>query len=92
VAQVGEEGAAPARQILSVYSRRHCHLCEEMIAGLQELQARFAFDVEVVDVDSDPLLSERYGVHVPVLAHGERELCRHRLEPAGVTAYLSSFR
>ena len=41
------------------------------------------FRVEVVDVDCDRL-SERYGEHVPVLAHGERELCRHRLEPAAL--------
>lgn len=63
-----------------------------MIAGLRELQARFAFDVEVVDVDADAALRKEYGLHVPVLVHEERELCRHRLEPAGITAYLSSFR
>ena len=77
---------------LTLYSRRNCHLCEEMIAGLQELQARFAFDVEVVDVGTDTALEERYGTHVPVLAHGTRELCRHRLEPVQLTAYLSGFR
>lgn len=80
------------RPTLTVYSRRHCHLCEEMIAGLQDLQARFAFEVEVVDVDADAVLRKEYGLHVPVLVHEDRELCRHRLEPAGVTAYLSSFR
>ena len=63
-----------------------------MIAGLQELQARFAFAVAVVDVDADAQMTRRYGDHVPVLAHGDHELCRHRFEPAGVTAYLSSFR
>ena len=77
---------------LIVYSRRHCHLCEEMIAGLQALQARFAFHVDVVDVDGQSALTERYGEDVPVLAHGDQELCRHRLEPARVTAYLSNFR
>jgi glutaredoxin len=80
------------RPTLTVYSRRHCHLCEEMIAGVQDLQARFAFEVEVVDVDADAVLRKEYGLHVPVLVHEDRELCRHRLEPAGVTAYLSSFR
>ena len=77
---------------LTVYSRSHCHLCEEMIAGLQDLQARFAFDVEIVDVDGDTTLNARYGDDVPVLAHGGRELCRHRLEPGTVTAYLANFR
>jgi hypothetical protein len=84
----GEAGAPT----LTVYSRRHCHLCEEMIAGLQELQARFAFAVAVVDVDADAQMTRRYGDHVPVLVHGDHELCRHRFEPASVTAYLISFR
>ena len=84
-------GGTP-RVRLTVYSRTHCHLCEEMIAGLQELQARFAFEVGVVDVDADPALAVRYGELIPLLAHGERELCRYRLEPARLTAYLDGFR
>ena len=59
-----------------------------MIAGLQLLQARFHFRIEVVDVDADPALEDRYGEDVPVLLHGERELCRHRLASALVTDYL----
>jgi len=63
-----------------------------MITGLRELQARFRFDVAVVNVDADPALERRYGEKVPVLAHGENELCHYRLDPAAVTAYLSKFR
>jgi glutaredoxin len=73
---------------LTVYSRHDCHLCEEMIAGLQELQARFHFQLQVVDVDADPELERRYGAGVPVLTHGERELCRHFLDRAAVTEFL----
>jgi glutathione S-transferase len=76
----------------TVYSREYCHLCEEMIAGLRELQARFHFVMVVTDVDADPALAERYGEHVPVLAHGERELCRYVLDSGAVTAHLAKFR
>lgn len=76
---------------LTVYSRERCHLCEEMIAGLRQLQARFHFGLVVTDVDSDPALGERYGEHVPVLVHGERELCRFVLDPGAVTAHLEKF-
>ena len=76
----------------TVYSRDYCHLCEEMIAGLEELQSRFRFELAMVDVDGDPELKTRYGEHVPVLAHGDRELCRHQLEVAAVTAYLMEIR
>ena len=74
--------------MLTVYHRPDCHLCEEMIAGLRQLQARFPFDVGVIDVDGDPALAVRYGHSVPVLTHGEVELCRHRIEPARLAAYL----
>ncbi len=59
-----------------------------MIAGLHTLQARFHFDLEIIDVDADPALESRYGEDVPVLAHTGRELCRHRLDPTLITDYL----
>jgi thiol-disulfide isomerase/thioredoxin len=73
---------------LTVYSRSWCHLCDEMIAGLRTLQARFHFSVAIVDVDSDERLEAIYSEDIPVLLHGEHELCRHRLDSARVTDYL----
>jgi hypothetical protein len=80
--------AAAAR--LTLYSRAHCHLCEEMLAALRTLEARHPFTVEVIDVDRDPALAERYGEDVPVLAHGAHELCRHRLDAARASTYLEA--
>ena len=77
---------------LTVYRRTCCHLCEEMIAALHALQGRFHFQLRVVDVDGDPVLERLHGEKVPVLAHGDRELCHYRLDPAAVTAYLADFR
>ncbi|MGE5526264.1 MAG: glutaredoxin family protein [Rhodospirillaceae bacterium] len=80
------DGGAPC---LTVYSRIYCHLCDDMIAGLRALQACHRFEMEVVDVDSDPQLEARYGELVPVLMHGQRELCHYHLDASGVTAYLA---
>jgi hypothetical protein len=77
---------------LTVYSRTYCHLCEEMIAALHSLQGRFHFQLRLVDVDADPALERLHGEKVPVLAHGDRELCHYRLDLAAVTAYLADFR
>ena len=74
---------------LTVYSRHHCHLCDEMIAALREMQGRFRFGLDLVDVDGDPQLARLYGERVPVLAHGGRELCHHRLDIEAVAAYLA---
>ncbi len=74
--------------VLSVYSRNYCHLCEEMIAGLRALQSRHRFDLRIVDVDAEPALEQRYGERVPVLVHGDVELCHYRLDVSAVTDYL----
>jgi thioredoxin reductase (NADPH) len=50
------------------------------------------FPVAIIDVDGDPALKAQYGEHVPVLVAGETELCRHRLDTAKLTAYLSAIR
>jgi thioredoxin reductase (NADPH) len=77
---------------LTVYSRNYCHLCDEMIEALRGLQGLGRFEIAIVDVDADPELTRRHGDKVPVLMHGERELCHYRLEPSAVTAYLSKIR
>ncbi len=60
-----------------------------MIAGLRELQAGARFELEIVDVDSDPALEARYGEWVPVLMGGGSELCHYHLDAAKVNDYLS---
>lgn len=77
---------------LTVYGRRYCHLCDDMIAALQVLQGRYSFEFDVVDVDTDRVLDTSLGERVPVLMHGEHELCHYFLNEAAVTAYLSNLR
>jgi hypothetical protein len=76
-------------QTLTLYSRAHCHLCDEMLGALRNLQGLGRFEVEVVDVDGDPALRQRYGEDVPVLVHGGHELCRHRLDAEALVVYLA---
>ncbi|WP_353190967.1 glutaredoxin family protein [Pandoraea pnomenusa] len=74
---------APA---FTLYGRKWCHLCDDMLAALEAMRPAWDFSVTVVDVDSDPLLEAKYDEIVPVLALGERELCRYRFDPAAVAA------
>lgn len=83
---------ADQRVRLTLYSRTWCHLCDDMLAGLQALQARHAFDLAVIDVDSRPEFAQQYGERVPVLVHEGRELCHYHLNSAAVTDYLRDFR
>jgi hypothetical protein len=68
-----------------------CHLCEDMIAQLRDLQTGAPFELEIVDVDGDPGLKARYGARIPVLACAETELCCYQLDVAKVDDFLSKF-
>jgi len=67
-----------------LYGRRNCHLCHELASQLQSLEDEFDFDLEVVDVDSDPALQHRYGARAPVLVCGQAELMELRMETSAL--------
>jgi hypothetical protein len=72
---------APVASRLTVLHRRDCELCDEMLAGLASLRSRLPLPpIELVDVDSDPELKRRHGLHVPVLLVDGTVVCRQRLE------------
>ena len=62
--------AAPT---ITVYTRQGCGLCREAEAVVAEL-AEGRATVELVDIDRDPKLYERYTVRVPVVALDGEEL------------------
>ena len=69
----------PAR--ITVVYREDCELCDEMLAQLDALGRRAPLPpIEVLDVDSDPQLTRRYGLNVPVLLLDGSLVCRHRLD------------
>ena len=77
---------------LTLMSRGYCHLCHDMELALVPLMQEFAAEMEILDVDADLLLEERYGEIVPVLLHGQNELCRFVLDSGKVRDYLNDFR
>lgn len=75
-----------------LYTRAGCHLCDEMRAGLAGLRQRLGFTLVEQDVGWDGELAERYGRSVPVLVLDGREVCRHILDAASLTAALAAQR
>jgi hypothetical protein len=52
-----------------------------MLSELQALARTTSLPpIEVVDVDSDPILRRRHGLDVPVLLLDGTVVCRHRLD------------
>lgn len=74
---------------LTLLSRSYCHLCHDMEAPLA---AEFGATVRIVDVDGDPELEAKYDELVPILLHGERELCHYFLNAAKTREYLAEIR
>lgn len=74
---------------LTLLSRTYCHLCEDMLNALAQHPRQGEFKVKVVDVDADPALEERYGILVPVLLHGDVEICHYHLDVPKFDAFLS---
>lgn len=73
-------GRAPR---LTVLKRNDCGLCEQMLAELAALaRTRPLPQIDVLDVDSDPLLRRRHGLDIPVLLLDGTVVCRHRLDAA----------
>ncbi|MBU0600844.1 MAG: glutaredoxin family protein [Gammaproteobacteria bacterium] len=73
---------------LTVYLRRWCHLCDDLLAELSPLIESHGVVVHEIDIDEHPEFEDAYGEHVPVLCADDRELCRHRLDAGAVRAYL----
>jgi len=59
-----------------LYSRQGCHLCDDAAAALK----RQGLEFELVDVDADPELHERYDACVPVVVIDGKERFRGRVD------------
>lgn len=69
--------------------REYCSLCRNMRDALLPYQAEYGFDLVVADVDADPQLEARYNELVPVLLHGDTEICHWFLDEGKLKAFLA---
>jgi len=77
---------------LTLMSRGYCHLCHDMEIALAPLAEEFGALVKILDVDADPVLEAKFDELVPVLLHGETELCHYFLDEAKAREYLAGIR
>ncbi len=73
---------------LVLYHRYGCHLCDDMLDRLRDLQADWGFELEVHDVDAPPALLEHYNDKVPVLSLDGSEICRYHLDETALQELL----
>jgi glutaredoxin len=83
-------GSSAGPAILTLYTRRSCHLCLNMDRALRRLQQELDFELIVEDVDRDSRWRQLYGDKVPVLMVDGIECCHYFLDEALVRRYLQS--
>jgi hypothetical protein len=72
------ESTAADRRVV-VLSRADCCLCDEALEAVEAARREEPFALEVVDVDSDPVLAAEYGHEVPVVLVDGRKAFKYRV-------------
>lgn len=79
----------------TLYSRSYCHLCEDMLHALRAFDDGEHFIIDVVDVDGDDVLLQRYDELVPVLV-GQKDgqesmqICHYFLDVDALRAFIAN--
>jgi glutaredoxin len=72
--------AAAGPRDLTLYSRPGCHLCDEMKKQISPLISKFNARLREVDIDTDPILRQRYNEEVPLLFLGSRKVAKYSVD------------
>lgn len=72
---------------IEVFSRRGCHLCDELVEDLLGL-VHGRLKVIVHDIDTRDDWRRAYDTLVPVVVYDGELLCKYHLDPAAVTRIL----
>jgi len=59
---------------VTVYIRNDCHLCDQVIKDLQELQNKIPHNVILMDIENDSSLKELFDMDIPVVETGPYRL------------------
>ena len=72
---------------VTVYSRRGCHLCEDLIEQLLPI-IDGKLQLEVRDVDTNTAWRDRWATDIPVVVHEGEVVCMHFLDRDAITGIL----
>jgi glutaredoxin len=77
-------------RVVTVYSQPGCHLCEQAMERLRELQGELAFEVRELYISGDERLERIYFERIPVIELDGREVCDYFLDEALLRERLES--
>jgi glutaredoxin len=53
--------------VVTVYSRKNCHLCDVALETLESVEAELDFEIEKIFIEGNEELINKYGEEVPVI-------------------------
>jgi glutaredoxin len=53
--------------LVTVYSRKNCHLCDVAMESLESVKVELDFEIEKIYIDGNTDLTNKYGEEVPVI-------------------------
>jgi glutaredoxin len=54
--------------LVTLYGKPGCHLCDDALKVVESVRADVGFQLEEVDITLDPVLANRLGERIPVVA------------------------
>jgi glutaredoxin len=76
---------------LTIYSKPGCHLCDDMKSVVKDgIAAHPALSLEEIDISTDPVLLEHYGLEVPVLLIDGKKVAKYRISAMELTKAIAS--
>jgi glutaredoxin len=74
--------------IVTLYSQAECGLCREAEAMLRRISGKIHFELQIVDIDADVAVYERYWARIPVIAVDGEEVAAAPLDERQLAAAL----
>jgi glutaredoxin len=66
------------RRVVTVISKKGCHLCEKVVDALNSLSSRYDLEVRVLDISHDAKLTNKYFLTIPVVQIDGKEVFEGR--------------
>jgi glutaredoxin len=65
---------------LRIYSKPDCHLCDEAKSVLDRVATEFNTKVEVINIEQDKEVYEKYRYDIPVIFLDDVKLFKHKVD------------
>lgn len=72
---------APAL-LITFYTKKDCELCHAAKATLLAVQHELGFELDEIDITTDPALYDAFQVEIPVGYLDDRKLFKYQVDPA----------